>query len=140
MNKADLIAIRDFKAEDWNLILATILRGLYYGSESWWREIPKEIFMERYHKFLEALLSSPNTEIKVAYLKGDEDVVVGYAVTSVDHETLHYVFVKAAWRGIGIAKSLLPKETKQVTHITKTGLGILKKKLPGVIFNPFAVT
>ena len=138
MNKTDLVAIRDFVAADWNFILATWLRGLYYG-KTWFSEIPKDIFMEKYHAIIEAILGLKNVIVKVACLKDDPEVILGYAIMSEDRSTVHFTFVKSAWRGIGIAKSLIPPEMKQVTHLTKVGLSILKSKYPGVQFNPFAI-
>jgi GNAT superfamily N-acetyltransferase len=90
--------------------------------------------MENYHRIVEGLITQGI--IKVACLKEDPDVILGYAIFSKTYPALHFVFVKSAWRGIGIARSLVPKETKVVTHLTKVGLSILKKN-PTLVFNPF---
>lgn len=135
MQKNELVGIRDYLPGDRNFILATWLRGLYYG-DSWFREIPKDIFMDNYHRALEGILASKAVSVRVACLKDDPEVILGYAIVS--SGALHWLFVKSAWRGIGIAKSLVPSDTSTVTHLTKVGLGILKKH-PGVIFNPFAI-
>lgn len=138
VEKSDLVAIRYAAEEDRNFILATWLRGLYYG-DTWFREVPKEIFMTEYHKILNNILASPNTKIYVACLIDDPDVILGYAVTNQAETTLSWVFVKSAWRGIGIAKGLMPKSITSVTHLTKVGLSILRKH-PQVIFNPFVTS
>ncbi len=134
MNKDQLITIRDFTANDKNLIFATFLRGLYFG-ESWFSLIDKKIFMEHYHKVIEYILAKPSVSIKIACLKEDADTVLGYAIF--ESEKLHWVFVKRPWRGIGIAKDLVPSNVTTVTHLTKVGLSIIYKK--GLAFNPFAV-
>lgn len=134
MNKSDLITTRDYAPADHPFIMSTFLRGLYYG-DSWFSEIKKSIFMPNYHHVIEALLKKPTTRIRVACLVEDKDVILGYCVFSAG--TVHYSFVKKAWRNIGIAKSLLPMDIKQVTHLTKVGLDITKKK--GWDFNPFAI-
>lgn len=136
MNKSELVAIREYLLGDRNFILATWLRGLYYG-DTWFREIPKDLFMENYHRVLEALLSKSSVKVRVACLKDDPEVILGYAVVSPGE--LHWLFVKSAWRGIGIAKSLVPEDTHTVTHLTKVGLGILKRYPGQVIFNPFSI-
>lgn len=134
MNKNELIKTRAYKPEDRNFILATFLRGLFYG-DSWFTIIPKHIFMEHYHKVIVYLLDKSTTEIKVSCLVEDENVVLGYSITSPD--TLHWVFVKKQWRGIGIAKDLVPESIKVVTHLTKVGLSIISRKK--LDFNPFAI-
>lgn len=137
MNKSSLVAVRDGVTLDKNFILATWLRGLFYGGTIF-SEIPKNIFMEAYHRILEAILSSPNNKVRVACLKDDPDVILGYVVTSSDGNVIHWVFCKSAWRNIGIAKQLVGPDAKVATHLTKVGLSLLKKRT-GMIFNPFAV-
>lgn len=134
MDRSELIAIRDFTPSDENFIYASWLRGMYYG-ESWLSLMKKDVFMATYHKVVETLINSPGVQIKVACLKDDPEVILGYAVLSRVAPVLHWVFVKSSWRGIGIAKSLVPSETKIVTNVTKSGLAIMRK-YPGVSYNP----
>src|ERR1700690_2054809 len=126
MNKNDLITTRLMNPNDKNFILATFLRGLFYG-ESWFSLIKKDIFMHNYHSIVEKLLSSDNNYVKVACLKDDPEVILGYAILSKDDQVLHWAFVKKSWRSIGIFKALAPSTVKTVTHLTKAGLGMLKK-------------
>lgn len=130
-----LITIRLAEPTDTNFIHATFLRGLYYGN-SWFNLIPRDIFFPTYQKVVTALLASPNTLVTVACLKEDQDIIVGFSIISIDGEILHWVSVKKDWRRNGIAKALVPKNTKSVSHITKLGLELLPK-LENVIFNPF---
>lgn len=138
MERSALVTIRDYSPNDWSFILATWLRGLYYG-DSWFKEIPKDIFMSNYHSVLEKLLKSGAAKVKVACLKDDPEVILAYAVMNHSETTLHWVFSKSAWRSIGIAKSLIPENIDTVTHLTKVGLNILRKH-PRAHFNPFALT
>ncbi len=139
MNEKPLVdyVVRDFIAADENFIFASWLRGLYYGN-TWFREINKDIFMSNYHRALESCLQAPSVTIKVACLKDDPEVILGYAVLGAN-DTLHWVFVKSNWRGLGIAKALVPNNIKCVSHLTKSGLSILRRH-PGVQFNPFNLT
>lgn len=137
MEKRDLITVRDYQVADKNFVYSTFLRGLYYG-DSWFTHIPKNIFMENYHTILDRLLESPNTQIKVACLKEDQEVILGYSILNTGGTALHWVFTKSAWRNIGIAKSLVPESVSTVTHLTKVGIGILNKRR-NVVFNPFAI-
>lgn len=138
MQRADLVMTRLAAPEDVNFIFATMLRGLYYG-DSWFSKIPKDIFMAHYHKVIEALLTHPSTVVSVACLKDDPEVVLGYAIANKTGEIAHFVYVKSAWRNIGLAKSLVVSPPKSVSHLTTIGASILKKH-PEVIFNPFQLT
>lgn len=130
-----LYDIRDATDKDVNFVLATFLRGLYYG-DSWFSLIPKPIFMANYKAVAEALLK--RATVKVACLKEEPDVILGYSILSNDYQTVHWCFVKSAWRRRGIAKSLLPQHPTAVSHLTKLGL-ILLPKLNSAIFNPFKI-
>lgn len=131
LDKKDLVSIRGPRPEDVNFIYASWLRGLYYG-DTWYGEMPKDIFMHNYHKVLENILT--RADVKVACLKEDPDVILGYAVSS--GTTLHWVFVKSAWRLIGIAKSIVPTNIETTTHLTKVGRSL---KPRSCIYNPFAI-
>lgn len=132
MIKADLIAIRDLSPEDHNFIMSTWLIGLFYG-KSWYSEVPKAVFMKNYHKVIEFILSK--SKVKIACLKDTPYVILGYAV--MNDSVLHWVFIKKSWRGIGLAKDLIPSSINTVTHLTKVGLSIIKKK--NWTFDPFQI-
>jgi hypothetical protein len=131
----NLVKVRDYLPEDKNFIYASWLRNLYY-SDAGFKDVPKDVFMKNYHDILERILNSTAVKVKVACLNDDESVILGYSVLSEISPTLYWVFVKAAWRRIGIAKSLVPSDTKVVTHLTAVGRSLIKKH-PGVVYNPF---
>lgn len=131
--KQDIVTTRAYREADKAFILSTFLKGLYYG-ESWFSMIPKDRFMKVYHDLLESLLDAPGVEIKVACLKEDPEVILGYAVHT--NTVLHWIFVKKAWRKIGIAKMVCPAELTAVTHLTDLGKQLLKTRV-GVVFDPF---
>jgi hypothetical protein len=136
MQKADLITIRDFVPDDLNFIMATWLRGLKFGND-WFELIDSDSYYSVYHSVIELILANTGTEIKVACLKEDPGVILGYSVYNGDKA--HWCHVKSAWRKIGIAKSLMPKEIKTVTHLTVMGKRILDKKDKTIKFNPFLI-
>src|ERR1700679_142902 len=105
-NFQGLYDIRDYKESDKNFILATFLRGLYYG-DSWFSMVDKDAFMEYYGKIANMILVHPKVSIKVACLKEDSEVILGYAILSKDNTAVHWAYVKSPWRNKGIAKSLL---------------------------------
>lgn len=134
-----LYDIRDVTAEDTNFILATFLRGVYYGykeADTFFSLIPKDIFMDNYKKVAEALVRGNRTTIKVACLREDPSVILGYSILSNDFQTIHWVYVKNAWRNRGIARTLTPLHPTAVTHLTKTGKSLLTK-FQNVVFDPF---
>lgn len=135
VNKSELVIIRDSNPNDRNFIFSTWLKGLRYGND-FFGDIDSAPYYKHYHHFINAVLSKPDTTVKVACLKEDPEVILGYSVYRGD--TVHWVQVKSAWRLIGIAKSLMPTQVTTVTHLTKTGRSILKKN-PAVKFNPFSV-
>lgn len=126
-----LISIRLVKEDDRAFIMATWLRGLYYGNP-WFKEIEKDVFMHKYHDVITRVLLKPTTEVAIAALKDDEDTILGYSVT--DNKTLHWVFVKEVWRKMGIAKAIIPHDIDTTTHLTIMGKKIKPKSLK---FNPF---
>ena len=130
-----LCEIRDYRESDKAFVLSTFLRGLYYG-DSWFSLIPKDIFMDNYKLVGDVLLKK--YVVKVACLKEDPDVILGYSILGTDYQTIHWVYVKSAWRKQGVAKSLLPKYPTAVTHMTALGK-ILLPKFEHCVFNPFKI-
>ena len=134
LSKRDLIQFREGIPEDLNFILSAWLRGTYHGND-WFKMIPSDIFYAHYEPFVKSLLQKPTTEVKIACLKEDPDVILGFTVF--EAQTLHYVFCKFVWRNIGLMRDLIPKDLKRVTHLTRMGKTILVSKYPDVQFNPF---
>jgi GNAT superfamily N-acetyltransferase len=125
------VTIRQAQADDEAFIYATFLKGLYHGN-GWFGKIDKTVYFANYHKVIEALLS--RSVVKVACLADEPDVVLGYSITSPDNITLHWVFVKKAWRKMGLAKRLVPPTITTVSHITRLGETLMPSTWS---FNPF---
>lgn len=121
--------------DDKSFIFSTFLRGLYYGSD-FFKEVDKEAFMAHYHKVLDHVLNQPGTSVEIACLEDAPNVILGYIIYK--DNRLDWIFVKKAWRGIGIAKRLTPGKINTITHLTTIGKSILKKH-KGIKFNPFAI-
>lgn len=129
--------IRDYKEEDLAFVKSCFLRGMYYGN-TWYSDIPKNIFMENYSRVADAMINSPKKVIKVACLKDDIDVILGYSIMNFDYSSIDFLFVKSAWRRQGIGRSLIPQYPRFVTHLTELGKTLLPK-LKDCVFNPFAL-
>lgn len=132
---SDLYDIRDFTNEDLSFVLSTFIKGVYYG-DSWFKQINKDLFMKYYTRITIFMLTNSKLTIKVACLKEDPNVILGYSMLSPDYQAIAWVYVKAKWRNKGIGKSLVPKYPLYVTHLSKTGKDLLNK-LPTATFNPF---
>lgn len=130
-----LYDIRAMAPNDKNFIMASFLRGVYYG-DACFTAIPKHIFMNNYKVIAERLLDSRVVNVQVACLKEDPDVILGYSLLSADNECVIWCFVKSVWRKRGIAKSLIPHQPIAYMHLTPVGKDLLPK-FPGIVFNPF---
>lgn len=124
------VAIRSSNEHDLNFIYSTWLRGLYYGND-FYKEIQKEAFFHFYPGIIERLLS--NSIINIICLTDEPDTIIGYSVVSADR--IHFVYIKEAFRKQGLSKKLLPGTYTSVSHVTRAGNAIRKKKKWA--FNPF---
>jgi hypothetical protein len=137
--------IKEFKGLDPELdqykavIQATWLRGLKHGSE-FFGLVDTKIFFTVYSKVVMALITRPEATVRIAVLADDHDVIVGWS--AFEGKILHYVFVRPGEKGAsprkhGIATALVPKDFEMITHLTKVGKSIWRKKYRTVKFNPF---
>lgn len=133
-NIRHLYDIRDVDVSDRHFILATFKRGLYYGNE-FYKLIPKQIFMDGYKTVADGFFNT--TTIKVACLKEEHTAILGFIILSKDQKTIHWVYVKPAWREQGIAASLTPSGLESYSHFTTLGLSLAEKL--HLIFNPFKI-
>jgi hypothetical protein len=122
VKKSELITYRTAKPEDIAFIFSTWLRGLRYGNKAF-EAIPSRLYYTEMHKAVEEVLR--NTLINVACLKNDPDTVLGYSVTS--PKILHWVFVKKAWRGVGIGRDLIPNDVVLLTSSTESVKKFIKE-------------
>lgn len=132
-----LVRTRGFELNDKEFIFATWLRGLYYGND-WFKAIDKDRFMECYHSIISNILDRKSTNINVACLQDEPSVVLGYSVLHISgpEPILHWIFVKKAWRRLGLAGSLIPENCRITTHLTHVGCKI---KPPEMKFDPFLI-
>lgn len=124
------VVIRDAQGTDLPFIYSTWLKNLYYGSH-WFREIDKDRYFDKYKRVVTSLIT--HSTVKIACLSSEPEVIIGYVVYRGD--TLHWVYVKKAWRQMGIAKELVPvNDIRWVSHLTKIGKQLRRKEWR---FDPF---
>lgn len=95
--------------------------------------------MNNYKYVAEKLVDNRNIVIKIACLQEDPDVILGYSILNANYATIHWVYVKAAWRNKGIGRSITPRNPLYVSHLSKLGQKLMNEKLKNTEFNPFAL-
>ena len=116
------------------MLFSKWLRSLRYGNDYFKLMASREYFTW-YHTFIEFLLRKRGSMVRLAVLHDDHTVVLGFAV--VRGNTVDYIHVHKDYRRKGIAKALLPKDVRYITHLTKTGMGFWNTACPEAEFNPF---
>lgn len=118
------IIIRPMTEADFPFIMATWLRGNYYGNPI--TQSPAHYYNE-YPKIIKNILSLPNVEIRIAGIQGDPLWIAGFSV--ITDRTLYWVYVKKGFRKKGIATLLMGNRAiNQVIGRTKVGKAITEKK------------
>lgn len=129
-----LIHTRTSTAEDLGFIYSTWLKGFYFGN-TWRHRVEQEPYAAQQRPLIEYILFHPETEIRVACLKEDPDVIVGYNVSR--GTILDWIWVKPIWRKLGVGTMLMHGNTKAYTHLTTIGRAILRNKKKKWTFCPF---
>ena len=119
-----------------NLAYATWLRS-YEANSLAAKHVPRDLFFAEHHRILDSIFARGPT-FRVAVVPEERDVVLGWSVS--EGNTLHYVYVKPAFRRHGIALHLTAhlKTPFLYTHWTHA-LRELHPRLERCIFNPYAL-
>jgi GNAT superfamily N-acetyltransferase len=129
--------ITDGNDEAKSLIYATWLRS-YKSSSPRAKNIPRDVFFAEHHDVIAGILDRSTTEVKLAVLPDDPDVVLGWAVT--EPGIVHYVYVKHMLRRHGLATALLAHVQRPFTYTHWTYVvHDLEKYTEGCTFNPYLV-
>lgn len=134
----DVVSLRSFRDTDRKFIENHWCLGVYHGS-NYFKKVPQGKFELFYRQLIRKLMTDPGRWIVVACITEQPDAIVGFSVgkdSQESPETLHYVYVKTSWRGLGIGSALVPQDIIQYTQFTKIGDAIAKNH-PNIIFNPF---
>lgn len=103
-----------------------------FWSETAFRSIPREIYLQEQDKRIDKLLRA--SETKVAFLEEVPDEILGYAV--LQGPVCHWTYVKGVYRRRGIASRLVTAEVKFLTALP----GSVGKKFAtqrGLVYNPY---
>lgn len=142
------IVIRDFTPDDEPFIFSSWLKS-YWENSDFTEHISKHVFFTWHHKVIERILKYETAIIKVAALQEEPTVVIGYLclqrMPSVpDTQILHFCYVKAAFRKLGIAKALIKAaqvnpDTCVFTHRTDPIHWWIQNMFPRLSYNPYLV-
>jgi hypothetical protein len=131
MSSAKVI-IRPCNPTDKDIVLATWLRGQYWGSD-YFLNMDQDLYFKRYGDYVKALICKPGTQIDCAVLADAPEVVIGYICYN--DQTLYWSYTKRDYRKQGIFNILIKNmDFTEFSGHTRAGLAIGKKK--GLEFNP----
>lgn len=97
-----MFAIRDLKHEDAGFVLTTWVNGYFYGNKDF-----KICSIADQHAVLKPAIQiiAQNSNYRMLVLAEDPNVIIGYIAYAKD--TLHWIYLKKAWRNQKLTKKLL---------------------------------
>ncbi len=132
------VVLRPATADDVSFIFATWLNN-FKNSSYHAKRIRKDVFYREHHKVIEDLL--PNCSVLVATPSDDSNTILGYIVAEPADNIVHFTYVKAAFRNLGIAKQLIFASLKLDTCVKFTHWSFvmdeLMEKYPHLEYNPY---
>lgn len=117
-----------------SMIFSRWLRSLRFGNH-YFTMIDSTTYFDTYHRYIQSLFLRPTSAIRLAVLKDNHDVCLGWSFS--EPNKLHYVHVQRDYRRHGICSQLMPKPMTSFSHITRQWYDIWKNKYKDAIFNPF---
>jgi GNAT superfamily N-acetyltransferase len=128
--------LRQMDRGDESFVFATWLKS--HRQSRFASVIPADAYFRGHHLVIERILARPSVRATVAHPVGERDTILGYSVS--EGSTIHWVYVKLPFRGLGIARALLgdidvPHAT--ISHLTKDAEKALLR-WPCIIHNPYA--
>lgn len=129
----DQLVIRQGTEDDFPFILNSWLKS-HCESKILSPYLPREMYFHLHHPILEAILARPTTKISMAVNTEDPTLIYGYCVYEIlkSANVFHYVYVKRAFNGFGIATDLINSmpfklDNVYVTHLTHVGRKLAAK-------------
>ena len=119
------VVARSFKpSTDEAMVYATWRNSLWFDQKRDAKEANK--FFRKASASIKKILKDPNVKVRIACLKEDLDMIVGYAVLT--KSNVEWVYIKPEYRNKGIARALV-KEFETISRPeTKIGKAIQNKK------------
>ena len=101
------IVYRQMTPKDSPFVYSTWLRS--YRQMPFAQNMSNDTFFHHHKQIIEKILSKPNTKVVMVCEDADPDHLYGYSVVEQygDATIIHYVYIKHAYRKLGLAKNLI---------------------------------
>lgn len=136
----DEIVIRNATTEDMPFFFNSLLHN-YKHSSPHTRLIPDSAYYKDLHAIITRLIERKGHILKFVALKEDPTVVIAYIWAHEYPECVNYIYVKKAFRKMGLAKLLYEAVFKDVPKVSYTFLtydaGAITQKYPHMTYNPY---
>lgn len=137
------IEVRPMRIEDQPFIFASWLNN-YKNSSQFAKRIRNPEFFHFHHLVIERILLRSTTRVLIATPENDPNTILGYLVTeSHDRPILHFCFVKATWRRLGVAGKLIESANVDLNNAVFTHwtyeCNQLTEKFPQLVYNPYLI-
>lgn len=136
--------IRPKTKEDENFIFSTWLRC--YKTQSYFaKRIRNHIFFKRHAEIVTHILAKTTSRTFVAHPASDEDTILGYLTCEPgDAPTAHFIYVKEAFRSMGIASALfdaaeIDPTTMTFSHWTFPVVDDFMQRYETANYDPYAI-
>ena len=114
--------LRPLKTSDHALITDSWVKS--YRGSPFARRIPDQVYYDHMYQAVRSMLELERENFEVLCAPFEEDVIQGWACTT--KETLHYVFIGTAFRGLHLARTLLPERVRYYSHFTLAARPLLE--------------
>ena len=101
-----VIVVRGFEAGDKSFLYDAWLKS-FKNTSDFAKRIPDGIFFHEHGEKITAMAMRSTARVVVATLDDEPGLILGFAAYEVDPGCLHYVYVREAWRKVGIARKML---------------------------------
>jgi predicted GNAT family acetyltransferase len=143
LNTSENIEIRGFRSStDEAFVYSTWLRN-YKHSSYFAKRIRPVTFFAGHHNIASHILKKESVKVFVACPKDDIETILGYLVCEPDSDKqiIHFVFVKDAFRGLGVARALVEASQIDINKIHFTHwtypVDEFIRKYPDIIYDPY---
>lgn len=133
--------IRPYAPGDESFVYSSWLKSYWDGYAAYISAMSPQTYWVEQRRLIARLFALPNTVVTVLASSTEPDVIVGWVMTN--GQTVHYLYVKDAFRQMGLARSLLAAvdlapSALTYSHTTKRAEAILKKHRLAT-YNPWLV-
>lgn len=123
------IVLRPFIPDDKAFVTQSWMRSYWDGAIARDHRIAPPTYNLYQRRIIDDIVARPNAVGVIAHPQGDVDVIIGWIIFEVDDplRVVHYIYVKEAFRRLGIAKRILSATVNDFsyTHLTERARKIM---------------